>query len=376
MAPGDALDKLIDQYLEVCESARNRAKSVAPEPRFTVYLENIGWAQFFDYDMNRYLTDAAFQLEMQLRERLYHWEHFDDDTVLVPHLNALAGYYPEYTLFDMPVRHERVGVPHIRDDHPMTRDPDLRLLHPHDFMSSGLMPDVIRVWEQMTELAGDRLSIGFHEWHRGPLDMAVQLRGYANFVADTVARPQFVHDLMRFLVDERIRWWEIRTRFLGTKPDAVGISDDWVNVPFISPAMFEDFCLPRYLELEEYHGAVNRFHSCGNKAPLVHLVMRIKTLDRIEVNHWTPLDDMLAAVPRDKWIDYSFQNLDVLRGSADEQEAKVRAVVEACQGRRCTLCGQALQRTRDDYATDMAQIKQFIRVARGILGRAPLPEAG
>ena len=376
MAPGDALEQLIDQYLAACGSARNRAKAAAPEPRFTVYLENIGWAQLFDYEHEHFLTDAPFQLEIQLLQRLYHWEHFDDDTALTPQLKSEAGYYPEYTVLDMPVRHERVGVPHIRDDHPLTRDPDLGLLRRHDFTSSGQMPQVIRVWEQMTELAGDRLSIGFHEWHRGPLDMAIQLRGYDSFVADTVERPQFVHDLMRFLVEERIRWWEARTQFLGTKPEAVGISDDWVNVPFISPAMFEDFCLPRYLELEQYHGAVNRFHSCGNKAPLAHLVMRIASLDRFEVNHWTPLEEMLAAVPDDKWIDYSFQNLDVLLGSEEEQEAKMQSVVDACRGRRYTLCGQALQRISEDYAVDMAQIKQFIRAARRVLGRDPLPEAG
>ena len=371
----DTLDELIDRYLAACDSARNRAKAAAPGPAFTVYLENIGWAQLFDYEYDRYLSAAAFQLEMQLRERLYHWEHFDDDTVLSPHFNAVAGYYPEYTLLDMPVRHERVGIPHIRDDHPLTREPNLRLLRPHDFMTSGQMPRVIRVWEQMSELAGDRFSIGFHEWHRGPLDLAIQLRGYDSFVADTVERPQFVRDLMRFLVDERIRWWEARTQFLGTKPEAVGISDDWVNVPFISPAMFEDFCLPRYLELERYHGAVNRFHSCGNKAPLAHLVMRIATLGRIEVNHWTPLEDMLAAVPEDKWLDYSFQNLDVLLGSEEEQEAKVHSVVDACRGRRYTLCGQALQQISDDYTADMGQIKQFIRAARRVLGRASLPAA-
>ena len=375
MSSSDTVDRLIDRYLVACDTARNRAKARAPEPGFTVYMENIGWAQFFGYDYNRYLTDAAFQLETQLRERLYHWEHFNDDTVLTPHLKSEAGHYPDYTLFDMPVRHEPVGIPHIRDDHPLSRDADLRLLRPHNFATSGQMPRVIRVWEQMSELAGGRLSIGLHEWHRGPLDMAIQLRGYDTFVADTVERPQFVRDLMRFLVEERTRWWDARTRLLGTKPDAVGISDDWVNVPFISPAMFEDFCLPRYLELEQYHGAVNRFHSCGNKAPLVHLVMRIATLDRVEVNHWTPLADMLAAVPDGKWVDYSFQNLDVLLGSKEEQEGKVRSVVDACQGRRYTLCGQALQRISDDYATDIAQIKQFIRVARRVLGRDPLPGA-
>ena len=45
-------------------------------------------------------------------------------------------------------------------------------------------------------------------WDRGPLDLAIQLRGYDNFVGDTMDRPEFVHALMRFLIEERIRWWD------------------------------------------------------------------------------------------------------------------------------------------------------------------------
>jgi uroporphyrinogen-III decarboxylase len=251
----------------------------------------------------------------------------------------------------------------------MTRDPDLRRLERHEFHRSGQMPQLLRVWEEMKRLAGPCLTVGFPQWSRGPLDIAVQLRGYDNFIADTRERPQFVHDLMRYIVEERIRWWEERTRFLGAKPDASGISDDWVNVPFISPAVFEEFCLPRYLELEQYHGRTTWLHSCGDKSPLVHLMLRLKTLTSYEVNHWTPLEPMLAKVPADKHLSYAFQNLDVLLGSEAEQEAKIRRVVTACQGRSYSLCGQALQRLSDDYAKDIRQIQQFIRAARRVLGR-------
>ena len=365
------LDPLIDKLLRECDSPRNAAKRAAPAPRFTVYLENIGWAQLFDYDVNRYYADPAFQLEMQLRQRLYHWEHFDDDTPLSTDFQATVGMYAEFSLFDMPARHEPVGIPHIRSDHPMTREPDLGLLKRHDFHQTGDMPRLIRMWEGMQKLAGDSLTISFPLWNRGPLDIAMQLRGYENFVADIVERPQFVHDLMRFINDERIRWWEERARLVGVNPTGAGISDDWVNVPFISPGMFEDFCLPRYLELEDYHGKINSLHSCGDKSPVVHLMLRIRTLDSFEVNHWTPLRPMLDRVPADKHLSFAFLNLDVLLGSEQEQDAKIREVVEACRGRRYSLCGQALQRISDDYDQDLRQIAQFIRTANRVLGRTP-----
>ena len=361
------LGPLVNELIEGCQSARNEAKRAAPAPRFVVAMANIGWAQLFDYDMNHYYEDAAFQLEMQIRQRLFHWKNFDDDTPLSPRFDATVGMYADFALFDMPVRHERVGVPHIRDDHPMTREPNMRLLTPHDFYSSGQMPQLIRLWEDMCALAGDRLSVGFPQWRRGPLDIAIQLRGYENFIADTVERPQFVHDLMRYIVEERIRWSEERDRFVGSKPDTGGIGDDWINVPFISPAIFEDFCLPRYMDLEKYHGRISFFHSCGDKSPLVHLMLRIRTLNSYEVNHWTPLAAMLEKVPADKHLAYAFQNLDVLLGSEQEQEVRVRDVVAACSGRPYSLCGQSLQRISDDYAHDIKQTKQFIRVAKKVL---------
>ena len=48
----------------------------------------------------------------------------------------------------------------------------------------------------------------FPTFNRGPLDINVQLRGYEGFI------------------------------------------DDWVNVPFISPALFRDFVLPLYHRLK------------------------------------------------------------------------------------------------------------------------------
>lgn len=365
------LESLIDTLVQARGSSRNAAKKATSDPRLTVYLENIGWAQLFDYDVNRYYADPAFQLEMQLRQRLYHWEHFDDDTPVSADFQATVGMYADFSLFDMPVRHEPVGIPHIRSDHPMTQKPDVGLLKRHDFHRTGDMPRLISMWEAMQRLAGSRLTVSFPVWNRGPLDIAVQLRGYENFVADTVERPQFVHDLMRFINDERMRWSEERARFIGSNPAGACISDDWVNVPFISPSIFEDFCLPRYLDLEVYHGRIHSLHSCGDKSPLVDLMLRIRTLDSFEVNHWTPLATMLERVPADKHLAIAMQNLDVLLGSEQEHEAKVRAIVEACHGRRYSLCGQALQRISEEYDRDLRQIVQFIRAAKRALGRPP-----
>ena len=87
----DTLDALIERLMSACETPRSAAKAAAPGPHFTVYLENIGWAQLFEYDVNRYYRDAAFQLATQVEQRLYHWERFDDDTPLTTSFQAICS---------------------------------------------------------------------------------------------------------------------------------------------------------------------------------------------------------------------------------------------------------------------------------------------
>jgi len=114
---------------------------------------------------------------------------------------AWLGHYPEYTLLGLSVTFDSQGVPIIQTDHPLTRAPDLSLLQPIDFYTSGWMPRVLRWYDSLQRISAGRLNVTFNmTWWRGCLDLAVQLRGYDNLVNDMIERPGFVHDLMKFLV--------------------------------------------------------------------------------------------------------------------------------------------------------------------------------
>jgi len=361
------IERLMSRVEEAVESPRNQARREARTPRIRVYLENIGWTQLFDYDINDYYSNPMLNCELQLRQKLWAFEHFDDDTPITAELNASTGMYFDFTVIGLAVRHEPDGVPHIQDNHPLRYEPDLGLLTRHDFYVSGEMPRVFTLYETLQGLTRGRFNVVFPRWERGPLDMAVQLRGYKALMADVVERPQFVHDLMRYLCGERMRWWDAYCQELGVADRAAGIADDWLNVPFISPAFFEEFCLPRYLELQEYHGRITRLHSCGNKAPLQHLMRRIKTLTEHEVNHWTPLNETIQNVPPTMSLSIALLNTDVLLQSEGEQEAQLRQIRELCRGRRYEVVGSALMKVHDDYAEDIRRAQRWIDLAKRIL---------
>lgn len=216
--------------------------------------------------MERFYSDPLYHAEQSLLRKLWRWETFPDDGLPIDAvLPASLGFYPEYTYAGLSVRYNERGIPDIQTDHPVSSDPDLRHLAPVDFARSGWMPRALAWHDQLTRLAGGRLEVPFAAtWWRGCLDMAIQLRGFEVFLSDTVERPDFVHALLSFLVEQRCRWWDGYYRNFGKPREPTFVGDDWINVPFISPSLFRDFVLPRYLDIERFHGGIAGIHSCGN----------------------------------------------------------------------------------------------------------------
>jgi hypothetical protein len=294
---------------------------------------------------------------------------WDDDSYFDTSLGATIGMYFDFPLIGIAVRHQADGVPIFSEDHPLRRTPDLGLMKPHDFFTTGDMPRLLRFYERMREIARGRWNVGFPTWNRGPLDMAIGLRGYEQFIGDLVERPRFVHDLMKYLITERMRWWDAYLRWSGQTNKACSIEDDWINIPFISPAIFEEFCLPYYLELEKYHGTITNIHSCGNKVPVQKMMLRVKSCPHYEVNHWTDLDDTLANIPPDKQLCVNLLNTEVLLANEATMEADLQRITSKCAGLKYHVVATTIEKVHDDMAEDIRQVQLWIAIAKKVFGR-------
>jgi hypothetical protein len=363
------LHLLIDRVEQAAASERNLRRG-KKAPAIGVGTEDpIIWTILFGFDANRYFSDPLFYAEQTLRQKLWRFENIDDDTPLTLDLPAWLGHYPEYTFVGLEVRFTEKGIPLLQEDHPLTRDPDLRLLRPVDFETSGWMERARRWYEEITRLVAGRLRVHFITWNRGCLDLAIQLRGFENFLTDTVERPEFVHGLMRYLVEQRYRWLCDRARYLGEEaPKTTWIADDWINIPFISPAMFRDFVLPYYLEIERQHGAIGGIHSCGNQAPVQQYLLQVKTLPYLEVSPWTDLLQTLLNVPPDKTLGISLHPNDVLASSPAEMRAKLQFIADSCRGRRIGVGTSGLTPIFDDPAEFNRRIDTWLGIAREVFG--------
>ena len=247
----DVLQQLMDRVEEASQTAEAARRKNIHSPRASYNLETpLAEVKLFGWNIQRLFTETEYYLECMLRRKLWRWDHFpDSDEPIHTAVEAWLGHYPEYTFLGMEVNFDALGIPRIRADLPIKTAPQIRHLKPVDFKTSGWMPRVLRWWEDINEICGERIQVNWAmNWWRGCLDLAVELRGYEQFISDTGDRPEFVHDLMKFLVEQRCRWWEGFCQHFHLPKQPNDIGNDWINIPFISPRIFERFVLPRYLE--------------------------------------------------------------------------------------------------------------------------------
>jgi hypothetical protein len=361
------IDRLIGQTLAAVASPENeRRKRLKPTATFCLE-EPIASQRIFGHDVRRYFSDPVFYVEQFLRQKLWRWEHFPREDAQITADVCVALSYPEYTYVGLTVFSDEHGVPCIQTDHPMTRDPDLRLLEPVDFKTSGVMPHALSFYDAVREVVAERLPVGFGMgWGRACLDLAIQLRGYENWVADTRERPQFVHGLMQLLVEQRCRWWEGYYQHFGGVPEPMGIADDWVNIPFISPAMFRDYVLPYYKQIEQFHGGILFIHSCGDQTPVQKYMLELRTLQHLEVSPWTNLQQTLINVPPAKRLTLSLHPNEVLMASPEEMEVRLSTLVDALHGREFGLFTSGLTPIWDDLEEFVRRIQKWVEIAERV----------
>lgn len=337
------------------------------------YMENLALPGLFGFDMNDKYADGRLAVEIELRSRIFWLDNSPDDNYPGLDIGATTGMYYDITLFGQEIHHSPDGVPQFMP-HPIADAPDLSLIPPFDFFTTGAMPGLHRMYAQLKAISqdeyGGQLSVGFPGFGRGPLDIYIQLRGYENFVADTMDRPDFVHEFLGRLVAERFRFRRERAAFLGEPlPATMSIDDDWVNIPFITPDMFRRFVLPAYLQISRNEGTATHFHTCGRMAPIANdLLTALPGLNRLGLSGWEDLERMDEIVDRSVTFDIAFVNTFVLTGSQQDHKDKLQRIRKVSKHRPVgSVCAQAIVKLHDDFEDDLRRVHDFIHLAREML---------
>ena len=390
----DRIKVLMDQVREIHESPANQARArfwqivshdrwepalirTLPTARnggkipFVVEPALAMWSEILEFDPVAYYQDPLTYLTAQLEMKVYHAQHFQDDTMIDKSFRILFAALLEGTVMGMPFGFTREGHPWLDYAHPLVQSPaDLEHLEPPDFFWSGVMPLVHRFYAEMQEALDDDFLVKFPDWLMGPFGVACELRGFDKFLMDLILDPEFARTLLRVIVEARKSWQAECDRFLGLERTRGTLGNDDVYCPTISPALYRDVILPFEIELCEHYGGIFYWHSCGDTTKLIDDIARLPVLDLFHCGPWTDVAQA-GQVWGDRQVplEICVEPVDkVQRASPEEQRCYLLNVVEQIPSHvDCYVKVDSLEVMRD-LPTELAAIQSWIDVAREVLG--------
>jgi uroporphyrinogen decarboxylase len=131
------------------------------------------------------------------------------------------------------------GIPDADRSDPLIKSPaDLDKLKIPDPFKSGRMPWVHRINQLYLEKTGRPARAYFC----APFSLAVNLRGYENLITDMALRPDFAHDLFRFLCDEvLVPYIEAMRSAVDSRGLLADGNDAWASPPLITLDMMDEY---------------------------------------------------------------------------------------------------------------------------------------
>jgi len=134
------------------------------------------------------------------------------------------------------------GIPDAVRTDPLIKEPsDLERIRIPDPFRSGRMPWVHQVNKYYIKMTGKPAKIYFC----APFSLAVNVRGYENFVMDMLTDPDFAHRLLEFLCDRVIAPFIGAMRSESGNPGLLADGNDaWASPPLITLDMMDEFVIP------------------------------------------------------------------------------------------------------------------------------------
>lgn len=392
----DEINYLIDEYLELYETKENRRRLSCWEPEIcardqwhgrarenafrdesavpiTVDLQNPLWIKRFPQDLSHTFKDPHAYLKFYLQKRIESFRLFRDDTPLeliipiwmhTPFEMSLFGMQTLYFRDQDPVVHQDSAVCHSKED--LDRLPHI------NFYQSGMMPLAHRIYEGIKEVCEPQFKIIFPEWIRGPLGVALFLRGYTNLLLDMTGDVELVHGLMKKVTDERKRYFSMRASFMGEDVIPPGsLFNDEVDSGIIGPMHYREFVKPYEIDLGKFHKRISYWHSCGNIKLMVNDIVDLKCVEVLDISGWTSLEGALDSINgRVHRLDIRLHPLKYLQDATiDHMAQRVKQVITLCRKYdvpACSLRVSGLQ-PRKNLKIDFEQIKRWIETARKII---------
>jgi MtaA/CmuA family methyltransferase len=217
------------------------------------------------------------------------------------------------------------------DDAPPAVDEANALLRDKRTLASLRVPDpqrgkrmsnrLLAVKELADTEGRDRLVEG---WVEGPCSEAADLRGINRLMLDFYDDPEFVHELVGFVVQLGIAFGRAQVE---AGAELIGIGDPTSSL--IGPSLYEEFIWAgarRLVEAVHDAGAICRMHICGNSHAILPFVAQLGC-EIVDVDSLVPMEEARRAVGAQQVL---CGNLDPVRSIHDRHPDGILAALAEC----------------------------------------------
>lgn len=207
---------------------------------------------------------------------------------------------------------------------------DIDALDCPDFYESGPMPKILKIYETAEKMLKRQIPVFFERWDRSPWGTAVHLRGLSELLMDTFRNPDFVHKLLTFITESRMKWEREKEKFLGAKTERASLYSDEVDAQVISPKMYQVFAYPYEKKLAEFYPkGIFYFHSCGDITSFLDTIATIRGLRRLHISPATNFETTVCKLGRRFVFQKRFHPIsDLDLCDTKTMESKIREVLK------------------------------------------------
>lgn len=311
-------------------------------PITMMFASDFAGARYFNY-----ATDHRVQVSAQLKLA----EHLGLDHVSVisdPCCEA-ADCGADVTFFDD-------APPAFKEEVSLLRDKAALLsLHPPEPHLGRRMSNRVRAVHELADAVGGECAV--EGWVEGPCGEAANLRGINRLMVDFYDDPDFVRDLVDFVVDMEVAFGRAQ---VAAGADLIGIGDPAASL--IGPARYDEFIYSahrRMVTALHEAGAICRLHICGDNRRVLPAMAQLG-VEIIDVDSKVPMAEARRAVgPKQVLVG----NLDPVRSIHDGTPATIHRDLVAChdQAKPPHIIGGGCEIPR---GTPMANLEALVDFAR------------
>jgi MtaA/CmuA family methyltransferase len=303
-------------------------------------------ADLIGVNYGRYVSDFRVLVEAQLRTA----ERFDID-----HVSCISDPAREAGDLGAAVR--------FFDDQPPAFEESESLLMEKAALAHLKVPDPLG-GERMTDriqaaallkekVAGERIVEG---WIEGPCAQAANLRGINRLMLDFTDDPEFVQDLLDFVVEMELRFAKVQ---MDAGVELMGVGDAAASL--VGPAIFRNQLLVAQKKLADglkAMGLRTRSHMCGNTRRILSARAELG-YDIVDLDSMVQLSDARAQMPSEVLLG-NVPTVEVMRnGSVEDVLRALTKCREQAGG--LYIIGAGCEIPRDTPAENMFALRDFAR---------------